>query len=170
MACSYAASAASTSSPLQRHGLVEPRFRPARLLAGVPAFDHAQRAIGRIAVEAQQVLAGFRLPAAAAFAHDDAVGHGADVESGQRHRVGQMAAQLAHRAHDPARRHVGVGQRLRGAQHDQVLEGEPPRAARSARGRDEAGGDQRSDRAARQAQQLLDVPDAVGVHGLRCAP
>ena len=64
--------------------------------------------------------------------------------------------------------HLRVGERLRGAQHDQVLEGEQPRAARAARGRDEPGGDQRADRAARQAQQALDVADAVGVLAPRC--
>ena len=54
-----------------------------------------------------------------------------------------------------------VGKRLRGAQHDQVLERKPPGTPGPALGRDEAGGNQRSNRAARQAQQPLDVTDAV---------
>ncbi len=50
-----------------------------------------------IAVELEQVLPGLRLPALAAFVDDDAVGHGADAQAGQRHRFGQMAAQLFQR-------------------------------------------------------------------------
>ena len=89
------------------------------------------------------------------------------LKPGQRHGVGQMAAQLLHRARDPPARHVGRGERLGGAQHDQILEREQPGIARPARGRDESGVDQRADRAARQAQQLLDVAHAVLVHGGR---
>ena len=72
----------------------------------------------------EQVLPGLRLPAAAALAHDDAVGHGADaspesgIESGRRRRSSFI---------DLVMRRWGtfaVDQRLRGAQHDQVLERE----------------------------------------------
>ena len=134
------------------------------------ALHDAQRAVGRVALEREQVLPRLRLPAAAAFLHHDAIGDRADGQARQRHRLGQVAAQLAHRARDALRRNVGLDQRLRGAQHDQVLEREAPRVARAARGRDEAGVDQRADRAARQAQQLLDVAHAVRMHrAARCA-
>ena len=58
---------------------LEPRLRVGRVVR--VALDDAERAIGGIAVELEQVLAGFRLPAARALAHDDAVGHGADAQA-----------------------------------------------------------------------------------------
>ena len=139
----------------------------------LPSFqplDNAQGPAVGIAFEREQVLPGVRLPAARAFLDDDAVAHGAYAQPGQRHRVGQMAAQLLDRAGDPLARHVGVGERLRRAQDDQVLEREQPGVARTARGRYEAGLDERADRAARQSKELLDVAHTVPVHGVVATP
>ncbi len=124
-----------------------------------------------IAFECQQVLAGLGLPAAGAFAHDDAVADRADRKPGQRHRVGQVPAQFAHRARDalaPAPCASASACAVRSTirswnEKRHALRG--PRA-----GDDEAGVDQRADRAARQAQQLLDVAHAVRVHHLRGLP
>src|SRR5271169_6091916 len=77
-----------------------------------------------------------------------------------------MAAKLSDRLRDPSLRHLRVGERLGGTQDDQVLKGKQPGVAGSARGRHEPGGDQRSNRTARQSKQLLDVTDAVRVHAL----
>ena len=40
----------------QHHPLVEARLRPVRRLGHFLAFDHAQGAVGRIALELEQVL------------------------------------------------------------------------------------------------------------------
>src|SRR5258706_706356 len=132
--------------------------------AGVVALDHAQGAVGRIAVEGEQILPGFRLPAARAFGDDHAVADRADREARERHGVGEAAAKLFQGFRDPPGRHLRRGKRLRSPQHDQVLEREQVRLARSARGRDETGVDQAADRAAGQAKQPLDVVHAVLVH------
>jgi len=86
------------------------------------AFDHAQGAIDGIAFERQQVLPGFRLPAAVAFLDDYAVGHGTDAQPGQRHGLGEMTPKFLHRPGDPLARHLGRGERLGGAQDNQILE------------------------------------------------
>src|SRR5258708_27300117 len=90
-------------------GFVEaPRFvqQQAPVDAGLPvarrggpggwarALDHAQRTVGWIAVEREQVLPRIRLPAAVAVADHYAIGHGADAQSRKRHRRRQVAAPL----------------------------------------------------------------------------
>jgi len=72
-----------------------------------------------------------------------------------------MTAKLLHRPRDPSMRHLGRGERLGGAQDDQILEGEQPGLARPARGRYEAGLDQRANRAARKLQELLDLAHPI---------
>ena len=57
----------------------------------------------------------------ASFLHDHAVGHCADAQARERHGVGQMPAKLPYGPRDPPARHVGRGERLGGAQDDQVL-------------------------------------------------
>jgi hypothetical protein len=121
------------------------------------------RARVRIAFE-RQVLPGLGLPAAGAFLDDHAVAHRAYAQSGQRHRIGKVAAQLLDGAGDPLARHVGIRQRLRRAQNDQILKRELPGIARTARGSDEPGLDERANRAARESKELLDVAHAVPVH------
>jgi hypothetical protein len=106
----------------QRRALGEIFLRAVRRLDIAVTLDHAQRAVGRITVEAKQILSRLRLPPAASVADDDAVAFGGDAESGQRHRLGQMAAQVAHGFRDAPLRDVRIGERLRGAQHDQILE------------------------------------------------
>ena len=113
--CSFGVPALQGDSP------VEPACRGRRRLRDL-AFDDAQGAIGGIAFEREQVLPGFRLPAAVAFLDDDAVGHGADAQPGQRHRLGEMTAKFLHGPGDPLARHFGGGERLGGTQDDQVLE------------------------------------------------
>ena len=149
---------------LQRKRRIEPIRRITRLDGRGLAFDHPQRTLGGIAAEFEQVLAGLGLPAAAAFLDDDAVGHGADAQPRQRHRLGKLAAKLFHGARDAPLRHVRLRERLRRAQQDQILEGEEPAVARALRWRYEAGGDQRPDGAAGNAKQALDVANAVRVH------
>src|SRR6185503_4754861 len=131
------------------------------------AVHDGQGAFGGIAFEREEILTGFRLPAAGAFADHHTVGDGADGEPGERHRLGQKAAQLLHGAGDAPLRHVGGGQRLRRAQYDEILKGEEPAPARPARGRYETSFDQRTDRAARQTKQLLDLAHAILVHAAR---
>jgi len=75
--------------------------------------------------------------------------------------------QLLHRARDSPARHFCGDESLRGAQDDEVPEGELPGSSRPARRRHEAGPDQAADGAPGQAEQLLDLADAVGVHGGR---
>src|SRR5690606_14141219 len=60
-------------------------------------------------------------------------------------------------------RHLRLDEGARRAQHDEVLEGETVFAPRSALGRDEPHVDQSTDGAARQAQDSLHVPHAVGM-------
>src|SRR5215831_14863385 len=74
-----------------------------------------------------------------------------------------MAAQLLERAVDAPRGDVRLSQRLRGAQDDQVAEGEEPRLPRPPLGLDEPGVDQALDGAAGEVKQALDVVDAVGM-------
>src|SRR5204863_9965625 len=95
------------------------------------ALEYLERIARRVALECEQVLARLGLPAACAFPDDDAIAHGADREARQRHRLRKMAPQFAHRASDPATRHVRRGEGLRSAQDDQVLERESPRVARA---------------------------------------
>ena len=61
--CSYASIAAVGVGCLERHAAVEPRFALGSASARL-ALDHAQRAVGRIALEAEQVLPRLGLPAA----------------------------------------------------------------------------------------------------------
>jgi hypothetical protein len=75
-----------------------------------------------------------------------------------------MLAKPLQRAGDPARRHVRCIQRARGAQHDQILEGEQILAARTPRRRYEAGLDETAYRAARHLQHAFYIAYAVGGH------
>jgi hypothetical protein len=131
-------------SAFERFGCIARRGR-------ARALDHAQCACGGIALEVEHVLAGIRPPAACPLPDDHAAAHRADRQPGKRHGLGEAAAKLAHRFGDPPPGNVRSDQCLRGAQHDQVLEREPPCPARTPCGRDESGSDQRPDRAARQA-------------------
>src|SRR5258706_13645781 len=146
---------------LELASALEPVFR-AR--TGVIALDHAQGAVGWVAVEREQILPRLRLPAARPFGNDHAVADRADREARERHGVGEVAAKLSQGFRDSPGRHLRRGKRLRSPQHDQVLEREQVRLARSARGRNETGVDQAADRAAGQAKQPLDVVHAVLVH------
>src|SRR5215218_9836763 len=78
-----------------------------------------------------------------------------------------MTAQLPHRARDPAPRDFRRPELLGGAQDDQILKGEEPRATRTAIGVHESRLDQRANRTARQTQQLFHIAHAVVAHGAR---
>ena len=65
---------------------------------------------------------------------------------------------------DAPRGDLRLQQGARGAQHDQVLEGEAVLAPRPALGADETGADQAAGGGRRELQDPLDVPHAVGTH------
>src|SRR5437879_3494777 len=75
-----------------------------------------------------------------------------------------MAAQILERAADAPAGDFGLNERAGGAQHDEVLKGEAQLAVRAARGRYEPDIDQAANGAARQLQDSLHVPHAVGMH------
>ena len=77
---------------------------------------------------------------------------------------GQMAAQLAQGSRDAPRRHLRRGERLRSAQHDQILEREEVSLSRTALRRDETRSDKAMNGPARQAQELLDLPHPEALH------
>src|SRR4051794_28778113 len=83
---------------LQCNRLVEPLFSARGRYGRGLALDDTQRTIGRIALECEQILSGLRLPEAAPFLDDDPIGHRTDAETGERHRLGQLPAQLFQRA------------------------------------------------------------------------
>src|SRR6267143_190216 len=151
---------------LQLASPLEPLFRARR---GAGALDHAQGAVVWIAVEGEQILPGFRLPAARSFGDDHAVADRADRQPRERHCVGKMAAKLFQGFRDSPGRHVRRGECLRGPQHDQVPEREQVRPARPPRGRNETCIDEALDRAAGQVKQPLDLSHSVLVHRGRSA-
>ncbi|MNC85634.1 hypothetical protein D3C83_12440 [compost metagenome] len=106
---------------LQRDCALEPFFGRG-LLRETVALDDAQRSVSGIALEGEQVLPGIGLPARLPLLHDHAVGHRANAEPRQRHGVRQAATKLLHGFRDAPPRHVGGGERLSGAQDDQILE------------------------------------------------
>jgi hypothetical protein len=141
----------------KRGRFVEPRLRVARCTP----LDHARRAVRGIGFELEEVTV--RIPPATAR-RLRARRHGRRPRrwrgpTAASHR--QPLLELADRARDAPCRNVRVDQRLRSAQHDEVLEREAPCASRAARRRHEACVDQRADGAARQAQQALDIVHAV---------
>src|SRR5512134_761114 len=75
-----------------------------------------------------------------------------------------MAAQLAQRGRDAPRRNLRRGERLRGAQDDQIPEGEEVGLSRTALRRDETRADKAMNGSARQAQELLDLPHPEALH------
>src|SRR5262249_14188310 len=150
-------------APLELARALEP------VLAGrgrrLAAPDHGERSRRWVALEVEDVLARLRLPAPGSVLHHHAVAQRLDRQAREGHRGREVALQLLQRPGEGPRRNLGVGERLRGAQHDQILEREPPGLARASHGRDEAGVDQALDGAAGEVKQALDVADAVG---MRC--
>ena len=81
--------------------------------------------------EGELELTALRLPDAVAAARHHAAAGGDDAHAGQRPVGGQLAEQLAQRAADARRGHVGLAEPERGAQEDDVLkfEAEHPAVA-----------------------------------------
>ena len=84
-------------------------------------------------VEPEHVLPVVHLKLTVAVAHDHAIADRADAQAGQRHAFRQMLAQVFERAANAPARDLRLNERARGAQHDEVLEGETIFAARAAR-------------------------------------
>ncbi len=87
-----------------------------------------------------------------AVANHDAIADGADAQARQRHLFRQVTTQIFERAIDATTGDLRFEQRTSGAQHDEILERKHQLALRAARGLHEAGFDQPTDGAARQAQ------------------
>jgi hypothetical protein len=73
-------------------------------------------------VEAQQVLAVVGSPLGGAIVHGDRIAHRLHTQSRKRHVRRQLRAQAAQRAQDARGRQLRFDQRMRGAQHDEILE------------------------------------------------
>jgi hypothetical protein len=112
-------------------------------------------------IEREQVLTVVDLPTGRSIAHDYPLADRADAQSRKRRVLGQMLAEFVERAPYSTTRNVGLCQRPRGAQHDQVLEGEPVLTPRTARRCYETAVDESLDFASRQAEDPLDVLHAV---------
>src|SRR5467141_4933909 len=75
-----------------------------------------------------------------------------------------MAAQILERAADAPPGDLGLNEGPRRTQNDEVLKCEAVLAPRTPRGRHEPDADQTANGTARQAQDSLHVPHAVGMH------
>ena len=107
---------------LEAARFLEVRLSIARL-GGAP-LDHARGTRIGSKIEIEQQLAGIHFPLAVAVVHDHVRAQRAHPQPAHRHGVRQQRAQPLQRTQDAARRDVGSMKAARGAQHDDVLEGE----------------------------------------------
>src|SRR4030095_2235770 len=115
-------------------------------------------------IKSEDVLPILDLAQALAFAHHDPIADRSDADARERQRLREITAQILERTSYARLWNLRLRERARGAQHDQVLEGELVLAARAARRFDEAAVDQPLNGTARQLQDTFHVPHAVGMH------
>ena len=108
-------------------------------------------------LEPQHVLPVLRLPLRVAFADDDLVPDRLDPKPRQRHPGRDLRTQPPQRPQNSRAWDLGLHQRLRRAQHDEVLEREAVFAARTPRRGHESRADQSANDGARQSKQPGDV-------------
>src|SRR5262245_52754074 len=106
-------------------------------------------------LEPEQVLAVLGLPVSLSVADHDSVAYRADAQPRQRHRLRQVTAQIFEGAVNPLAWNLRLDERARGAQHNEVPEGEAVFAPRAALRLYESRIDEATDRAARQAKNPL---------------